>query len=150
MSLHSAPMAPATPEGALVHCPICLEDIWRCETVKVSFCHPVHHVVHWNCWWDQPGQERCCVCRQHEVSRPTACMLFKHFPARGLNLSFEDLCREPSMQWFSPAGQGLVQDFVRGELTEGELIRIAHAAPRRPHVDNAISTFIRSCKQRQG
>ena len=76
-------------------------------------------------------------------------MLYAHFPAKGLTLSFEDLCGEPSMRWFSPAGQGLIQDFVRGELTEEELIRMAHATRRRPNVDNAINTFIASASKRQ-
>ena len=100
--------------------------------------------MHWSCWWDQPDEQRkrCCVCRQHEVSRPTACMIYYHFPSRDLHLSFEELCGEPSMRWFSPAGQGLIRDFVQGELTEEELIRVAHAAPRRPNVDDAINNFI--------
>ena len=148
------PAPTVTPEEARVQlqCPICLEGIWPCETVKESFCHPIHHVTHWNCWWDQTDeqQERCSICRQSELSRPNAFMIYNHFPARGLQLSFQDLCGEPSMRWFTPAGQGLVQDFVRGELTEEVLIRMARAAPRRPNVDNAINSFINtSCKKRR-
>ncbi len=135
-----------TPDQARVQlqCPICLEGIWPCENIKVSFCHPIHHVVHWDCWWDQPDeqQERCCVCRQNEVSRPTSFMIYSHFPARGLNLNFEDLCGEPSMRWFSPAGQGLIQDFVQGELTADELIQIARAAPHHSNLDNSINSFL--------
>ena len=137
---------------ATLQCPICLEGIWPCETVQISFCHPVHHVVHENCWWDQTGEQRqrCSVCRQREVSRPTAFMLYDHFPAKGLTLSFEDLCGEPSMRWFSPAGQGLIQDFVQGELTEEELIRMTRATRRRPNVDNTINAFIAaSCKKQR-
>ena len=134
-----------------IHCPICLEGIWPCENVKLSFCHPVSHVVHWNCWWEQPDeqQDRCCVCRQREVDRPLAFMIYNHFPAKDLKLSFDDMCREePSMNWFSHAGQGLIQDFVRGELTEKELIRIARAAPKHPNVDNAIKSFLNdSCNK---
>ena len=77
-------------------------------------------------------------------------MIYNHFPARGLNLSFEDMCGEPSMRWFSPAGKGLVQDFVRGELAEDEIIRIAYAARHHPHVEHAISNFITaSCNKRK-
>ena len=133
-----------------LRCPICLEGIWPCETVQISFCHPVHHVVHENCWWDQTDeqQKRCSICRQRELSRPTAFMLYGRFPANGLTLSFEDLCGEPSMRWFSPTGQGLIQDFVQGELTEAELIRIAHSARRRPNVGNAINTFITESRKK--
>ena len=99
---------------------------------QISFCHPGHHVVHENCWCDQTDEqrERCSVCRQRGVSRPTVLMLYDDFPAKGLTLSFEDLCGEPSMRWFSSAGQGLIRDFVQGGLTEEELMRIVHAAPR--------------------
>ena len=147
-------VAMVTPEeaGARLQCPICLEGIWPCVSVKFSFCHPIHHVLHWNCWWDLPDEqrERCCVCRQQEVSRPTAFMIYNRFPSRGLDLSFEELCGEPSMRWFSPAGQGLIRDFVQGELTEEELIRIAHAVRRRTNVDDAISNFIAaSCKRQK-
>ena len=75
-------------------------------------------------------------------------MLYAHFPAKGLTLSFEDLCGEPSMRWFSPAGQGLIQDFVRGDLTEGELIQMARAARRRPNYENAINSFITASLKR--
>ena len=133
-------------------CPICLEQIFPCETVMHSFCHPVSHSVHADCWWDQTEeqQERCSVCRQHELGRMTAFMLYHHFPARDLNLTFEDLCGEPSMDWFSPAGQGLIRDFVRGEITEEELSRMAQVTRRRPNVDNAVNTFVAdSCKRQR-
>ena len=135
-----------------LQCPICQEGIWPCETVKTSFCHPVRHVVHESCWWEQTDQqqERCSVCRQRELYRPTAFMLYSRFPARDIVLTFEDMCGEPSMEWFSPVGQSLIQNFVRGELTEAELRTMACATRRRPNIDNAISTFIdASLKERR-
>ena len=54
-------------------------------------------------------------------------MIYNRFPSRGLDLSFEELCGEPSMRWFSPASQGLIQDFARGELSGEELFQVASA-----------------------
>ena len=136
--------------GSNVQCPICLDGIWPCQSIKLSFCHPIQHVAHWDCWWDQTDeqQEHCSVCRQHEVSRPTAFMIYNHFPARGLSLSFGEMCGEPSMQWFNSAGQGLVQSFVRGDLTKEDLIRIAHAIPDRGNMDACIQKFISQAQSR--
>ena len=124
-------------------CAVCLEDILPAQTIKLSFCHPVQHVLHYDCWWDQTEeqQEQCCICRQPEVSRPTAHMIYRCFPKRGLLLTFAKLCGEPGLQWFSAAGQCLLEDFVRGDISKEELIRIPRAKRSRPHVENAINDF---------
>ena len=146
-------IAMTTPEETCVQirCPICLEGIFPCEAIKASFCRPIEHVVHESCWWDQPGdqQERCCICRQREVSRPTAFMLYERFPATSQNLSFEDLCGEPTMDWLSPVGKGLLHGYVRGELTPEDLARMARVPRRRPNVENAIREFVASRKRQR-
>ena len=87
------------------------------------------------------------MCRQREVSRPTAFMLYERFPGR--NLSFEDLCGEPAVDWLSPVGKGLLHGYVRGELTPEDLAQMARVPRRRPNVDNAIREFVASRKRQR-
>ena len=76
-------------------------------------------------------------------------MLYERFPAADKKLSFEDLCGEPTMDWLSPVGQGLLHGFVRGELAQHELASMARVPHRRPNVDNAIRDFVTSCKRQR-
>jgi len=126
-------------------CPICIETIWPCESIKLSLCHPVAHVSHMDCWWGQsePQQEYCCVCRQREVCRPTAIAVYTRFPTTSPGFSSDALWGDPTLEWFSLAGQGLIKGFVRHELSRDELNRILEAAPRRPNYDEFMNAFIR-------
>ena len=45
--------------GARLRCPVCPDSIWPCETVRIRFCHPVHHVLH---------DMRCGVHVHHSVT----------------------------------------------------------------------------------
>ena len=141
---HRLPMTTPVQSPTTLQCPICLECIWPCENIKTSFCHQVPYVLHWNCWWNQSDeqQDHCCVCRQCEVCRPTAFFIYKHFPSRDPDFKGDELWGEPSLRWFSPAGQGLVKSFVRGELSLEELNRVVQAAPHRPNMDNFIANFM--------
>ena len=70
-------------------------------------------------------------------------MIYKAFPNPQLNLTFEQLCEEPTLDWFSSGGKGPRRRLrARSELTEAELIQIARARRKRPHVDRATEHFI--------
>ena len=133
-----------------LQCPICLEGIFPCETIKTSLCQPIAHVVHESCWWDLPDhqQTRCCVCRQREVSRETMLLMYERFPAEQ-KLTFQDLCGEPTMDWLSPVGKGLLHGLVRSELAQEDVARIAGLLRRRPNLDNAIREFVVASRKRQ-
>ena len=120
--------------GAAIQCPVCQDSIWPCQNIKLSFCHPIQHALHWDCWWDltEDQKYRCSLCRQPEIPRPTAFHIYNYFPNRDMELNFEDLCGEPALAWFNTTGQGLIHDFVRGNISKEELLQITRAAPKRP------------------
>lgn len=126
-------------------CPICQDAVWPCQLIHLSFCNPVQHILHYECWWDQTEyqQSRCSICRQPEVPRHIAVNIYYRFPTRERLICFDELCGDSAIEWFSLTGQGLIRDFVSGEITESELLRVVRAKRPRPNVDIAINTFIK-------
>ena len=55
-------------EGGAI-CFICQQVMWPCEEVSISWCQPVAHYVHRDCWNAQTKRFKfaCQLCRQPEV-----------------------------------------------------------------------------------
>jgi len=50
-------------------CPICMDTMFPVEDVTYSFCQPVAHFCHRDCWNAQTEDQKlhCMICRQREV-----------------------------------------------------------------------------------
>ena len=103
----------------LVKCPICLDNIDPYEQIRISFCYPVPHKIHRDCWLRQPPSQRlrCCVCRQFEVTLLKAVVLYGKFPTGQRDFNPYAFLRAPAMDWFNHAGVGVIRSFVREEIS---------------------------------
>ena len=63
------PAAPVDPTDGAAICFICQQVMWPCEEVSSSWCQPVAHYVHKDCWNSQPERFKtnCQMCQQPEV-----------------------------------------------------------------------------------
>ncbi len=68
--------------------------------------------------------------------------VYTRFPTSRPDFDSNALWDDPSLELFSPAGQGLINSFVRQEISREELNRIIQATSRRPNYDNFIDGFV--------
>ena len=100
-------------------CLICMDEIRPGEAARTSFCHPIGHIVHKECWALQSDQQKeiCCYCRQREIDPIRLLRLYACFPAESREFSPESLLQNPDWSWFNHAGVGIAKSFVRGEIS---------------------------------
>ena len=62
-------------------CPICMDTMFPVEDVTHSFCQPVAHFCHRDCWNAQTGGQKlhCMMCRQREVGEMELIMICEAF-----------------------------------------------------------------------
>ena len=131
----------------VVKCPICLDNIYPYEQIRTSFCYPVPHKIHRDCWLSQTRTQRlrCRVCRQPEVTSFEAVMLYGNFPTGQRSFDPDAFLRAPSMDWFNHAGVGVIRSFVREEISRDTFMDFVCHPPspleRRQECKNAIDRF---------
>ena len=131
-------------EEEIVKCPICLDNIYPYEQIRTSFCYPVPHKIHRNCWSSQTRTQRlrCSVCRQPEVTSLEAVVLYGSFPTGHRSFDPDAFLRAPTLEWYNHAGVGIIRSFVREEISRHVFMRfVCHPyAPleRRQACENAF------------
>ena len=115
--------APVDPTDGAAICFICQQVMWPMEEVSISWCQPVAHYVHHDCWNAQPERFKanCQLCQQPEVSE----------------MVLMDVCTicgvvsgplPEVLEQLPPAGRALMRRFLNKEVTEVDIQQRASIA----------------------
>lgn len=101
-------------------CVICLDEIGPGDAARTSFCHPIGHTVHKECWALQTDRQKetCCICKQREIDPIRLLRLYACFPTESREFSPESFLQNPDLSWFNHAGVGVAKSFARGEISD--------------------------------
>ena len=103
-------------------CYVCMETIFPCELVCQSWCRPVPHFTHVDCWNNAIGTRAtgfnsavCGMCRQKE---PGEDEIVSALAACGVEYDSEEVYR---LEDLPPLARRLIELFQKGKITNGQL-----------------------------
>ena len=117
-------------------CAICLEAMTSEQRIRQSWCQPVRHAVHEECWLrlSESQRSRCCLCRQREIDTLDALMIYNRFPdTSSRDFDPDAFLEAPGWEWLAPRGRNIVSSHLRGEISENKFKRIANSGRATEH-----------------